>query len=114
MRPGASGPDPATEQISGAHHHRQISWIRVFVAVLYVGWAAWYSWPSWWVSSPGSTFGGMLVAIPGLPWSFGLASLTKQPDPWLLFPCWLINASILYWYAGVWERWLRKRATRAT
>jgi hypothetical protein len=26
--------------------------------------------------------------------------------------CWLVNAGILYWYSGVWERWLRRRAER--
>jgi hypothetical protein len=96
---------------AGGAHNSRSSWIRVCVAMLYLGWAAWYSWPSWWPSAPASTFGGLLVAIPGFPWSFAVTALTRQTDPRLLLTCWLINASILYWYSGVWERWLRKRAT---
>ncbi len=111
----ANEPDSPTERGGGAHHRSRISWIRAFAAMIYLGWAAWYSWPSWWVSlsSPPSTFGGLLVAIPGLPWSFGLASLFKQTDSRLLLMCWLANASIIYWYGGVWQRWLRGRAQRA-
>ena len=112
MTGSASAPVAPPKQSSGVRNRFRISWIRASAAMIYLGWAAWYSWPSWRPSSPPSTFGGLLVAIPGLPWSFGLAKLSKQTDSRLLVTCWLVNASILYWYGGVWERWLRRIAER--
>ena len=110
---GSNGrPDSPPGRTAAMRRHYRISSIRAIAAMLYVGWAAWYSWPLWWRSSAPQTFDGLLLAIPGLPWSFGLVSLVRELDSRLLVTCWLVNAGILYWYSGVWERWLRRRAER--
>jgi len=87
--------------------HRILCVLGAVFVGLYLGATAWFTHPVLQSTRPG-TFDGLVLAVPGFPWSFLLAWLDVPMSRGILGVTWLANACLFYWWGTVWTRWLSK------